>query len=66
MTHRAWFSGHDELAAGQLLGEPDLARVHTPGHGHHSASEPCCAEPEQGSDRGVTGTSCYGCEHVIS
>jgi hypothetical protein len=66
MGRPARLPGHDELPAGQLLGEPDLACVHAPGHGHDDAGEPRRPQPEQGGDRGMTGTGCYGCEHVVS
>ncbi len=65
-ARRGCLCSHDVLVASQLLGEPDLARVHIPGHGHDNACEPRCPEPEHGSDRRVTGACCCGCEHVAS
>jgi len=62
---RAGLRGHDELAPGKLLGEPDLPGVHVPGHGHDGAAQAGRAEPQQGGDRGMTGVS-KGCEHVVS
>jgi len=59
-------AGAAGLTIEELLGEPDLARVHIPGHGHHNAREPSGSQPEQGGDRRVTGTGCCGCEHVVS
>jgi hypothetical protein len=66
MARHARFGGHGELAAGQLLGQPDLAHMHTPGHSHHDSGQPHSAEPEHRGDYGVSGTGCYGCEHVFS
>src|ERR1700683_3924254 len=58
--------GTPARAPGRLLGEPDLARVHAPGHGHHRARDPGGAEPQQARDRGVASTGCDGCEHPYS
>jgi hypothetical protein len=52
--------GHHELAAGQLLGEPDLPGVHAPGHGYHRPGEPGRSESEQGGDYGLAGASGNG------
>jgi hypothetical protein len=60
--------GQDELASDQHLGEPDLAGVHAPGHGHHRPAESHGPEPEQGGDGGLacaSGSSSGG-EHFVS
>jgi hypothetical protein len=60
--------GQDELASDQHLGEPNLAGVHAPGHGHHRPAESRGPKPEQGGDGGLAGTSgsSSGGEHVVS
>ena len=38
--------GHQELPAGQLLGQPDLVDVHAPGHHHHGRGQSRRSQPE--------------------
>ncbi len=66
LSRSAWLREHQELAAGQMLGEPDLADVHGPGHGHHGPGEPGRAQAQQGGDRWMTGVGGEGCVHVPS
>src|ERR1700733_7379460 len=49
-----------------MLREPDLARVHAPGHGDDRARDPGGAEPQQARYRGVASTGCDGGEHPYS
>ena len=57
VLRRLGVPGHDELAAGQLLGQPDLARLHAPGHGDHRPREPGGPEAEQAGDYGLANAS---------
>ena len=57
-AQRVGLAGHQELPAGQQLGEPDLACVHAPGHGHHDTGQPGRPQPQQPGDQRMAGACC--------
>ena len=63
---RGGLGGHEELPAGQMLGQPDLVDVDAPGHHHHGRGEARRPQSEQPGDHGMTGISQHSGEHVIS
>ena len=52
--------------AGQQFGQPELADVHAPRHGHDRARQARCAQPEQRGDHGMPRTGGDGCNHGVS
>jgi hypothetical protein len=63
---RGRLGGHQELPAGQLLGQPDLVDVHAPGHDHHGRGQSRRSQPEQPGNYGMTRVSHHGGEHFMS